>query len=200
MIVYYETPLNIDKDAIGNRVKTVKLLGISGSLREGSYNSAILEAIACLDVPGVEVVLYQELGSLPLFNPDTDEMSVPEVARLKSALDDSDGLIIASPEYAHGISGAMKNALDWLVAGSEFVGKPVMLINTSPRAHHAFDALQEIVQTMSGNLIKDAFLEVPLLGSGLNASGILDDESLMSKTTDAMQHFLAALEEQRTTI
>ncbi|MGH8137417.1 MAG: NADPH-dependent FMN reductase [Steroidobacteraceae bacterium] len=67
-----------------------------------------------------------------------------------------DGLLIASPEYAHGVPGVLKNALDWLVAGEEFVGKPVALFNASPRASHAQASLTETITTMSGRIISEA--------------------------------------------
>src|SRR5262249_16472189 len=66
--------------------------------------------------------------------------------------------------YAHGISGVLKNALDWLVSYERFVALPVAVINTSPRAHHAYDSLLEVLQTMSATLVHEASISVPLLG------------------------------------
>lgn len=151
----------------------MKILALSGSLRERSYNTAALEALSKVAPEGVEISVFEGIRNLPLFNPDLEAQRLVTVEKLKEALGSSEGLVIASPEYAHGISGVMKNALDWLVSGKEFVYMPVMLINTSPRAHHAQDALQEVITTMSGNIIEKACLSLPLLGSGLDAAGVL---------------------------
>jgi chromate reductase len=89
----------------------------------------------------------------------------PESVQLfRSAILQADALLIASPEYAHGISGAMKNGLDWLVSFEGVVNKPVALVNTSPRARHAYDALREVLHTMSTDIIEDASRPIALLG------------------------------------
>ena len=103
----------------------LKLMAISGSLRKTSYNSAALESIKVLAPAGVDIRIYDALANLPLFNPDHESDAGPEVEKLSMLLGRSDGLIIASPEYAHGISGALKNALDWLVGGEAFINIPV---------------------------------------------------------------------------
>lgn len=151
----------------------MNILALSGSLRRGSYNTFILRALSCLAPAGVTVSVFEGMGELPLFNPDLEPESLPAVANLKQAVGSVNGLIIASPEYAHGISGVMKNALDWLVSGEEFVGMPVMLVNCSPRAHHAQEALREVVTTMSGIIVGEACFSIPLLGSNLDEQGVL---------------------------
>ena len=107
------------------------------------------------------------------------------------ALDESDGLIIASPEYAHGISGPMKNALDWLVSGVEFPYKPILLINTSPRAFHAQEALREV---LSGNIIEEAGVCIPLLSSDLDVDGIMDDLEIRHCLSKGLTRFCQAIE------
>ena len=153
-------------------MKSIKILALSGSLRKVSYNSAALAALKHMAAEHVEIAIG-EIGNLPLFNPDRENEFIPVVEQLKSSLASASGLIIASPEYAHGISGPMKNALDWLVGGEEFPNKAIMLINTSPRASHAIESLREILQTMSGHIIESASVSVPLLGSNLDKNGII---------------------------
>ena len=146
----------------------MKVLGISGSLRAASLNSALLRTAARIAPAGMHVSLLRGLGELPLFNPDL-ERCVPEaVLVLRREVDAADALLIASPEYARGVSGTIKNALDWLVSHEGFVGKPVALLNASPRAHHAQTALRETLRTMSAVLIEEASVAIPLLGAALD--------------------------------
>ncbi len=143
----------------------MKILALSGSLRRDSINSAFCRATAALAPPDVRVRVYPGLGELPLFNHDLESSPPPAVTLLRTAIRDADALVVASPEYAHGISGVMKNALDWLVSYEPTVRKPAALVNTSPRAHHAYDALREILATMSVDIVSAASVTVPLLGA-----------------------------------
>ncbi len=166
------------------------ILAISGSLRAGSSNTAVLDALRLLAPPDVIVERYDRLDRLPYFNPDLDGATVPvEVAALRHAVGASDAIVISSPEYAHGMPGVLKNALDWLVGGFEFPGKPVALINTLPRAIHAQASLVETLTTMSARVIPDASVAVPLLARGLDGATIAADDTL-SRTLRAA---LAAL-------
>lgn len=142
----------------------MQVLALSGSLRAASINSAFCRAAARLAPPGMRVALYTNLGELPLFNPDLESTPPASVLALREYVVAADALLIASPEYAHGVSGPMKNALDWLVSCEGFVGKPVAVVNASPRAHHAYDALLETLRTMSAELVEEACVAIPLLG------------------------------------
>jgi NAD(P)H-dependent FMN reductase len=149
----------------------VIVLAVSGSLRAVSSNTELLRAAALLAPAGMEVVEYTGLGGLPHFNPDLEASVLPPaVADLRARVGAADALLVSSPEYAHGVPGSLKNALDWLVGGPELVGKPVALLNASPRAVHAQASLAETVTTMSGRLVERASVAVPLLGRGLDAA------------------------------
>lgn len=143
----------------------MNVLALPGSLRAASINAAFCRAAARLAPPGLHITVYGDLGSLPLFNPDLESAPPNRVTRFRSAIGAADALLIASPEYAHGISGVMKNALDWLVSYEGFVAKPVVVINSSPRARHAYESLLEVLKTMSATLIAAASGAIPLLGS-----------------------------------
>jgi chromate reductase, NAD(P)H dehydrogenase (quinone) len=96
-----------------NNKDYVRELAISGSLRRASSNSALVGAVARLAPDTVEVSVYRELGELPPFNPDLDGGSAPPaVARFRARLPWCDAVLISSPEYAHGVPGVLKNALD----------------------------------------------------------------------------------------
>jgi NAD(P)H-dependent FMN reductase len=110
----------------------MRILAISGSLRAASSNGAVLKAAAMLAPPDMHLVPYGGLACLPHFNPDHDIDPAPgPVLTLRREIGLADGLLIASPEYAHGVPGSLKNALDWLVSSLEFPDKPVALINAS---------------------------------------------------------------------
>ena len=133
------------------------------------------------------------MGLMPLFNPDLEDEPQPIVDKLRNELKKSDGLLIASPEYAHGISGVLKNALDWLVSGEEFPYIPVALFNTSPRATHAQAALREVIKTMSGNIIEQASISVPLLGSNYAANDIVNHPEISHDVVNALNSFRDAI-------
>lgn len=140
----------------------IQLLAISGSLRKASGNTALLRAAMACAPAGVQISLYEDLGHLPIFNPDDDQHPPVYVQALRGRISRIDGLLIASPEYAHGVTGAIKNALDWLVSCESFVDKPVLLFNTGNGAVHAHAALLETLRTMSAKLHVSPSADFPL--------------------------------------
>ncbi len=171
----------------------MRILAISGSLRAVSSNSSLLRAAALLAPQGMEILLYAGLGDLPHFNPDLEDAELPSVTDLRHQVREADGLLISSPEYAHGVPGVLKNALDWLVGGSEIVGKPIALWNASPRATHAQESLAETLRTMSTRLVPEASIAVPLLARGLDAAGIAADAALAGSLRTALAAFARAV-------
>lgn len=112
----------------------MRILAISGSLQAGSSNTAVLVAAADLAAAGVEVDRAVPVGDVPPFNPDLDGDGAPAaVTRLRAQLAAADGVLIATPEYAHSLPGSLKNALDWIVGSGELYGKPVAILSASPR-------------------------------------------------------------------
>ncbi|MGZ5199294.1 MAG: NADPH-dependent FMN reductase [Telluria sp.] len=170
----------------------LSILAVSGSLRAASYNTAALRVLAQAAPADVHVQVFDGIGALPLFNPDLDNAPLPAVAAWRQAIDAADAMVIASPEYAHGISGVLKNALDWAVSMPTFPGKPVALLNTSPRAHIAQDALREVLRTMSARLVPEASLAVPLQGSRLDLDGILARPELVAALRECAAALAAA--------
>jgi chromate reductase, NAD(P)H dehydrogenase (quinone) len=175
--------------------RPVRILAISGSLRRASTNTAALEALSRLAPEGVKVLVYGDLATLPPFNPDNDIEDKPKpepVETLRTLVDASDALVIAAPEYAHGLPGTLKNALDWLVASETFAGKPTALINTSPRAFHAQASLREILSTMAVRLISEAFASVSLTGKAITADDILADAVCARRLAESLEALIAA--------
>ena len=176
----------------------MKILAISGSLRAVSSNTAVLRAAARLAPAGVDITIYDGIAGLPFFNPDIDGSQVPgAVAVFRALIGDADGLLISSPEYARGVAGVLKNALDWLVASFEFPNKPVALINTSPRATHALAALTLTLETMSAKLVGDASITLPLVGTANDEMSIVADNELTEPLRTAITRFAAAIQSLR---
>lgn len=173
-------------------MESFKVLALSGSLRKASYNSATIKALEFLAPIDVKIVVG-DISDLPLFNPDREGEKIASLERMKSQLAEASGLILATPEYAHGISGPLKNALDWLVGGVEFLNLPIMLINTSPRASHAQNHLREVLTTMSANIIEKAYISIPLLGSELDSNGIVNDKDIASLLVKGLGEFCSEI-------
>jgi NAD(P)H-dependent FMN reductase len=133
----------------------MRVLAIAGSLRATSSNAALLRAASRVAPAGTELTIYDGLGGLPHFTPDLDVEPIPEpVSALRAQIGAVDALAISSPEYAHGMPGSLKNALDWLVSALEPIGKPVLLVSASPGgALHAHAQLLEVLRTMSMQVI-----------------------------------------------
>lgn len=168
----------------------VRVLAISGSLRAASSNTAVVHAAVRVAPAGVDVSVYTFLADVPPFNPDLDTDPPPAgVARLRAALEACDAVLICSPEYAHGVSGVLKNALDWLVASGELIDKPLALVNASRRATLAHASLKETLTTMSACVSEDASVTLPLDGSRWDANSIAQDV----QASDLLEASLAAL-------
>jgi chromate reductase, NAD(P)H dehydrogenase (quinone) len=174
---------------------TLYLLGISGSLRKQSSNTTLLRAAQKLVPKGVELILYNDLAALPHFNPDLEHPLPLAVAKLRRHIQKADGLLFSTPEYAHGIPGSLKNALDWLVSGTEFVDKPVALLNASSRASYAQTSLTEVVKTMSGYFVAEAVTTIDLLSRHLDEAGILANPEMALSLQKALAVFAKAIKQ-----
>jgi chromate reductase, NAD(P)H dehydrogenase (quinone) len=180
--------------------RSYTVLAISGSLRARSSNTEVLRAAAAVAPRGVSVSFFHGLAGLPHFNPDLEDdgARLPiAVRQFRDRVGDADALLICSPEYAHGVPGSLKNALDWLVSGPEIPYKPVMLLNASTRSTHAQAALAETLRTMSTVVVNDAAIEVPLDGRRLDADSIVGVPELASRLASAWIALVAAIDVSR---
>ncbi|HEX8127310.1 MAG TPA: NADPH-dependent FMN reductase [Allosphingosinicella sp.] len=113
----------------------LSILGFAGSLRRASFNRALLRAAAEIAPEGMRISIF-DLADVPLYNGDVEAEGDPEpVARFKQAIAAADGILMATPEYNHGVPGVMKNAVDWASRpprGAPLGGKPVGIIGASP--------------------------------------------------------------------
>lgn len=157
----------------------MRILAISGSLRAQSTNTSLLEALRLRAPDGVEVLLYDRLEQIPPFNPDLEmTQELPAVLHFRAALQWAEAVVFSTPEYAHGIPGSLKNALDWVVGTGELSRKPVTLVNASGRGVYAQAALREVLKTMDAVFVEAAEATIDLQGRKLTAEQITADPGL----------------------
>jgi chromate reductase len=151
------------------------ILTLCGSLRAESSNGRLLRAAARLLSDGFQVDHYEGLASLPAFDPGQDTDAGPAVEDLRRRVKAASAVLIASPEYAHGIPGSLKNALDWLVGSGELVDKPVAVIlaSTSDGAF-ARQALVEVLRTMSAKVADELVMGVGGIRSKVKRDGEIE--------------------------
>jgi chromate reductase len=150
----------------------LQILALSGSQRENSWSSALLLATKKLTPQSVNVQVYEGHKTWPLFNPDLETNPPGAVRALRDLITKADAILIASPEYAHGVTGTIKNTLDWLVSHPGFAYKPVAVFNPSYQSQHADEALKETLRTMAADLIPGACIRIPVIGSGIDQRAI----------------------------
>jgi NAD(P)H-dependent FMN reductase len=130
-----------------------RLFAISGSLRRVSASSSLLRHFAEDAPPDASIVLFKSLALIPPFNPDEEGNPAPDaVAELRAAIAAADGVLFSTPEYAHGVPGVLKNALDWLVGSGELYEKPVAIVQPSARGAFARASLAETLKVMGAQL------------------------------------------------
>lgn len=172
----------------------MKICALSGSVRAASANGQLLEVASQVAPAGMAVVPGPLLDGLPHFNPDQlDERLPASVKSFRALLAASDGVLLSSPEYAHGIPGVLKNALDWLVSDVDFVGKRMVIVNVSAsEAEYLMAHLLEVLRTMSANVLFSASLRSAHVRQA-TANGVLDPQSAVADTLRAGLHaFLSA--------
>ena len=169
----------------------LRILAISGSLRAASSNTALLRAAGRLAPQHVTVALYGGLAELPTFNPDRDAAPDPAVTALRAQLQAADGVLISTPEYAHGVPGSLKNLLDWVVGSGELVDKPVALLHAS-RSPWALASIRETLSVMSARLVEGS-LTVELGSNRIDEAAVLAEPTLAAPITAALAEFAAAI-------
>jgi chromate reductase len=175
-----------------------RLLLVSGSLRAGSVNAAVLRTAAAVAPAGVETEIFEGMGALPHFNPDDDAEGAvldPAVVALRAAIARADALLFCTPEYAGDLPGSFKNLLDWTVGGGETYGMPVAWINAasvaSPTgAADAHASLRRVLGYTGSDVVEDACVRVPVPRDVIGADGVVGDPSVR----DVVAGTLAALD------
>jgi len=161
----------------------MRILGIAGSLRRGSHNRRLLRAAGRALPPGAELVEWEGLGGLPIFDEDREDSPPPAVQELLAAVEEADALLIATPEYNASVPGGLKNALDWAsrpFPGNVLRGKPSAVIGASTGLFGAVWAQAEVRKALkaSGADVLESELPVGLADSAFAEDGTLADPEL----------------------
>ncbi|HYL41770.1 MAG TPA: NADPH-dependent FMN reductase [Ktedonobacteraceae bacterium] len=171
----------------------MRILAISGSLRANSTNTVLVRATVMLAPLNMEIIMYDGLADLPHFNPDLDgDHSPPSVKDLRGQLQAADGVLICTPEYAYGMPGALKNALDWTVSTGEFYEKPTAVISASPSSTGGEKAHASLLMTLTAlaaEIVEGGTLIIPFVRTKLNATSEVSDP----ETAQALRSVLDAL-------
>ena len=161
---------------------SLKILAISGSLREGSSNTALLKAMIALAPENTEIRIYEGVGDLPHFSPGMDDEASPAtVVDLRARLRGADAVIVCTPEYIHGMPGSLKNLLDWTASSGDFVDKPMAAISASPSyagGEKAHASLVSTLKVLSAKVVEQASLIVPSIRRKVNPNGELIDPTM----------------------
>jgi NAD(P)H-dependent FMN reductase len=176
----------------------MRVLALSGSLREQSLNTLLLREAARLAPPELTFHLWNHLDDLPHYSPERDTDPPPAiVAGLRGRVREADALLVCTPEYIHGMPAVLKNLLEWLVSSADCVGKPAAAWSVSPAREggaRAHAALVHTLEVMSLRVVPEASLCLTLAHSGLDAEGHLQDPVQVA-ALQATLALLAAVEE-----
>jgi len=174
-----------------------KVVAISGSTRQNSTNDGLIKAIADLSAENIDITVFNGIASLPQFNPDNDGDNVaPEVSGFRQLLNNADGIIICTPEYAHGVPGALKNAIDWTISSSEFPHKPTMLMTASTDGKYGHKALLETLKVIEAKNVENLQLVISFVKTKISADGKITDEKTLAEVKRLIVSFIETLNEE----
>ena len=184
----------------------ISLIGISGSTRRGSFNSALLRAAAAA-MPAEAQLRIESIAEIPLYNGDAEaEQGIPPaVARLKDAIAAADGLLLVTPEYNNSLPGVAKNAIDWLSRPPTdvrrvFRGKPVAIAGASPGGFGTVlsqNAWLPVFKTLGADLWSGGRLLVSRASGVFDASGVLTDSTVQDSLAKFLAGFVSHIQSRR---
>jgi NAD(P)H-dependent FMN reductase len=165
------------------------ILLVSGSLRAGSTNTAVLRTAQAVAPDGIATVLYEGMAALPHFNPDDDAEGAPvhpAVAELRAAVAAADALLLSTPEYAGALPGAFKNLLEWTVGDAGTYDKPIAWINASgpaapTGAADAHDSLRKVLRYVHANVVEAACARIPVERGAVGDDGLIADPAIRER-------------------
>jgi chromate reductase len=166
----------------------MKILGISGSLRASSANNQVIKIISKILPANIDFQIYGGLRHIPPFD-DSEEPS-EQVIDFRKLIAEADGVIICTPEYAFGVPGILKNALDWTVSSGDFVNKPVALITAASKGDSAHASLLLTLTAISATIQSDTNLLISFVRAKLDENGQIKDAATGEALTSVVNRFV----------
>jgi chromate reductase len=171
-----------------------QLLFISGSLRAGSTNTAVLRTARTVAPDGVTASLYDGMYGLPHFNPDDDREGEPvhaAVTELRVQIMAADALLLCTPEYAGALPGALKNLLEWTVGDAGTHEKPVAWVNASgpaapTGAADAHDSLRKVLGYVGADIVDAACVRIPVTRDAVGPDGTISDREIRGRIEETL--------------
>jgi chromate reductase len=183
--IYFYICILLIKRSVADKIK---ILAISGSTRKSSSNLNLIKAITNLTAEIFTVKIFEGLAALPHFNPDLDNEEEPEQVRdFKRELRQADGVLICTPEYAIGVPGTLKNAVDWTVSTMEFSQKPVALITASTSGYVAHQSLLGTLLIIEAKITKESQTVISAVRTKVNEHSEITDEETRGKIDQLVQ-------------
>jgi len=177
----------------------IKILAISGSTRKASSNLNLIKAIADVASETFTINIFKGLSDLPHFNPDLDNGNVPkQVTDFRRKLVEADGILICTPEYAIGVPGTLKNAIDWTVSSMEFSRKPVALITASLSGEKAHKSLLGTLLIIEAKMTADTQLLISFIKSKVNDDCKITDKETLISVTKLIQSLIEIIITEKT--
>ncbi len=171
-----------------------KVVAICGSTRQNSINHSLINAIADLAVASLDITVFDGIVNLPQFNPDNDGDKVADkVSGFRQQLNSAEGIIICTPEYAHGVPGALKNAIDWTISSSQFPHKPTMLITASTGGNYGHKALLETLKAIEAKNIDNLQMVISFAKTKISMDNKITDDQTLADVKKLIADFVETI-------
>lgn len=176
--------------------KTKKIIAICGSTRKSSSNLNLILAIKELSTDIFSINIYDRLAEIPHFNPDLDNENVPkQVVDFRGQLKEADGILICTPEYAMGVPGTLKNAIDWTVSSCEFYHRPTALITASSVGEKGHASLLETLKIIEAQITEETQLLISFVKTKINNDCKITDNKTLTEVKALIKAFDRVLSE-----
>ena len=175
----------------------LNILAISGSTRQQSSNHLLIQAIADLMSDVAAIQIFNGLTEIPHFNPDLDNEHPPEaVTKFRDLVRASDAVLICTPEYAIGVPGTLKNAIDWTVSSMEFSNKPVALITAGTSGIKAHASLMGTLLMIESKIAEDAQLVISAVKTKISQNAVITHAATLENVQQLIKALMAVINDE----